>query len=68
MVYSSVSSALNALPAIIIEDYVKPYRPGLSDIKLGYLSKIISLVGGLVSFALIFVIALIGNVLPVRIK
>lgn len=47
---------------------MKPYRPGLSDIKLGYLSKVISAVGGMVSFALIFVIAAVGNILPVRIR
>lgn len=61
---SSVSASLNALPAIIIEDYVKPFRPGLSELKLGYLSKIISGVGGMLSFCLIFVIAAVGNILP----
>ncbi|XP_021948921.1 sodium-coupled monocarboxylate transporter 1 [Folsomia candida] len=61
---SSVSSALNALPAIIVEDYVKPFKPGLSDLKLGYISKLISAVGGLLSFSLIFVIAAVGNILP----
>ncbi|ODN05898.1 Sodium-coupled monocarboxylate transporter 2 [Orchesella cincta] len=38
--------------------------PGISDVKLGYLAKLISAGCGLLSFALIFVIALIGNVLP----
>jgi len=61
---SSVSSALNALPAIIVEDYVKTYRPNLSAVKFGYISKIISGVGGLISFCLIFVIASVGNILP----
>ncbi|XP_035714145.1 sodium-coupled monocarboxylate transporter 1 isoform X2 [Folsomia candida] len=61
---SSVSSALNALPAIIVEDYVKHYRTDLTDRQLGYISKLISAVGGLVSFSLIFVIASAGNILP----
>lgn len=65
--FSSVSSSLNALPAIIVEDYVKPYKPGLSDIKLGYISKVITAVGGMISFCIIFVIAAVGNILPVRI-
>jgi hypothetical protein len=56
---------LNALPAIIVEDYVKPYRPDLSDIKLGYISKIISAVGGLISFGALFLVAAVGNILPV---
>jgi len=54
------------LPAIIVEDYVKPWHPGLSDLKLGYISKIISLVAGLISFCVIFIIASVGNILPVR--
>lgn len=63
--YSSVSSALNALPAIIVEDYVKPFKPELSDMKLGVISKLISAIGGLLSFSLIFVVAAVGNILPV---
>ncbi|ODN05896.1 Sodium-coupled monocarboxylate transporter 2 [Orchesella cincta] len=61
---SSVSSALNAIPAIIVEDYVKSYYPNLTEAKLGYLSKLISGVAGLISFALIFVIAGIGSIVP----
>lgn len=63
-----MSASLNALPAIIVEDYIKPFKPGLSELKLGYISKIISAVGGMVSFTLIFVIASVGNILPVRIE
>lgn len=63
---SSVSSALNALPAIIVEDYVKHYRTDLNDKQLGYISKAISAIGGLLSFSLVFVIAAVGNILPVR--
>lgn len=66
LLLSSVSSSLNALPAIIVEDYVKPFHPGLSAMKLGYISKVITAVGGMVSFTLIFVIAAVGNILPVR--
>lgn len=62
---SSVSSALNAVPAIIVEDYIKLYYPNLSEVRLGYLSKVTSAVVGLISFSLIFVIASIGSIVPV---
>jgi hypothetical protein len=39
---SSVSSALKALPAIIVEEYVKPMNSNLSNVQLGYVSKVIS--------------------------
>ncbi|KAJ6645757.1 Sodium-coupled monocarboxylate transporter 1 [Pseudolycoriella hygida] len=61
---SSVSSSLNALPAIIVEDYIKPAKPHLSPVRLGFISKIISAVGGMLSFTLIFAIAAVGNILP----
>lgn len=63
---STVSSALNSLAAVVTEDYVKKYKPNLSEVKLGLVSKIVSLVGGIISFALLFAIAAVGNILPVR--
>jgi hypothetical protein len=64
LITSSVSSALNALPAIIVEEYVKPMKPKLSNVQLGYVSKVISAVCGLISFCIIFIIASVGNILP----
>lgn len=62
---STVSSALNSLTAILVEDYVKMFRPGLDQIKLGYISKIVSTVSGLIAFGLVFVIAVVNETIQI---
>ncbi|OXA58926.1 Sodium-coupled monocarboxylate transporter 1 [Folsomia candida] len=62
---SSVSSALNALSAIITEDYVKKWRPNYKDAQLARISKIVSVVGGILSFAFVFVAELMGDIFPI---
>ncbi|KAJ6648014.1 Sodium-coupled monocarboxylate transporter 1, partial [Pseudolycoriella hygida] len=57
---STVSSCLNSLTALITEDFVKKYRPEWDEIKLGYVSKIISTVTGLIAFALVFVVRILN--------
>lgn len=63
--HSSVSSALNALSAIITEDYVKKWRPNYKDAQLARISKIVSVVGGILSFAFVFVAELMGDIFPI---
>jgi Na+/proline symporter len=60
-----VSSALNALSAIITEDYVKKWRPNLKDAQLARISKLVSVVGGCLAFAFVFVAELMGDIFPV---
>ncbi|KAG4068534.1 hypothetical protein HA402_004875 [Bradysia odoriphaga] len=62
---STVSSALNSLTALITEDFVKHYRPQWDEIKLGYTSKIISTVTGLISFALVFVVRILNRTINI---
>jgi sodium-coupled monocarboxylate transporter 8/12 len=62
---STVSSALNSLTAILVEDYVKVYRPGLDQVRLGWLSKIVSTASGLVAFGLVFVIAVVNETIQI---
>ncbi|CAG7709869.1 unnamed protein product, partial [Allacma fusca] len=59
---SSVSSGLNALAAIITEDYIKKWVPDISDSRLSTIAKIISVVCGLLSFGFIFAAEQMGNV------
>jgi len=58
---STVSSALNSLTAIITEDFVKHYRPELSEERLGWISKMISVGSGVIAFVLVFPIAFINE-------
>jgi hypothetical protein len=60
-----VSSSLDSLQGIIVEEYVKRMKLNLSSVQLGYVSKLVSAVCWLVSFCIIFIIADVGNILPV---
>jgi hypothetical protein len=60
-----VSSALDSLQGIIVEEYVKRMTLNLSNVQLGYVSKLVSAVCWLVSFCIIFIIADVGNIFPV---
>jgi len=61
---STVSSGLNALAAIITEDYVKKWKPYLSDRKLSHISKIICITSGMISFGFLFITEHLGSILP----
>lgn len=63
--YSTVSSALNSLSALITEDFVKRYWPGKSDIVLGNMSKIISVATGLIAFLLVFVMKTVNETIQI---
>ncbi|ODM96987.1 Sodium-coupled monocarboxylate transporter 1 [Orchesella cincta] len=58
---STMSSALNSLTAVITEDFVKHYKPHLSDEKLGFVSKLISITVGMIAFGLVFVIKIVNK-------
>lgn len=62
---SSVSSGLNALAAIITEDYVKRIKPDASVRFLFNLSRAICVVSGILSFAFVFIARGMGDIFPV---
>jgi len=63
--YSTVSSGLNSLAAITLEDYVRYFYPHLEDRTATKISKILAIVYGLISFGLVFVAEQLGGVLQV---
>ena len=64
--HSTVSSGLNSLAAIILEDFVRPFCcTNMDDARATKVSKILAVVFGLICFALVFVAAQLGNVLQV---
>lgn len=65
---STLSTVLNALGLIILEDFVRPFYPNLSDLKATRISKTISVTCGLVCFGLVFVISNVKTILDVRIN
>jgi len=58
---STLSSALNSLAAVFLEDIVKSFNPVLSETFQTRVSKIVACVLGVVITGLAFVVPLIGN-------
>lgn len=68
MLRSTVSSGLNSLAAICLEDFVRPFcGRGMSDARATNVSKFLALGFGVLCFGLVFVAAQLGNVLEVSI-
>ncbi|KAK2710322.1 hypothetical protein QYM36_013841 [Artemia franciscana] len=66
---TTVSSGLNSLAAIAMEDFVKPFCfPNLSDRAATNVSKTLAVLFGLICFGLVFVAAQFGNALEVSIS
>ncbi|XP_069191853.1 sodium-coupled monocarboxylate transporter 2 [Procambarus clarkii] len=61
---STISSGLNALAAIVLEDFVRSgCYPGISDNASTLVSRGLCIVFGLITFALVFVAEQLGNIL-----
>lgn len=60
---STVSSSINALAAVTVEDLIKPYFRSLSEKKLSWISKGMSLFYGGVCIAMAAVASLLGGLL-----
>ncbi|KAM9312439.1 sodium-coupled monocarboxylate transporter 1 [Gastrophryne carolinensis] len=60
---STVSSSINALAAVTVEDLIKPFFPSLSETKLSWLSKITSLLYGAVCIGMAGLASLMGALL-----
>ncbi|KAM9388152.1 LOW QUALITY PROTEIN: sodium-coupled monocarboxylate transporter 1 [Phaethornis superciliosus] len=60
---STVSSSINALAAVTVEDLIKPYFPSLSEKKLSWISKGMSLFYGLVCIAMAALASVLGALL-----
>ncbi|XP_053572970.1 sodium-coupled monocarboxylate transporter 1 [Bombina bombina] len=60
---STVSSSINALAAVTVEDLVKPYFKSLTETKLSWISKITSLAYGAVCIAMAALASLMGGLL-----
>ncbi|KAG4077554.1 hypothetical protein HA402_002981 [Bradysia odoriphaga] len=61
---TTLSSGLNALASITTFDYVQKLYPHLTDFKLSLISKINTLVLGMVSYAFVFAVENMGSILP----
>lgn len=55
--YSTLSTILNGLALTILEDFVRPWHPKLSDASSTRISKAISFGMGLTAYALVFLVS-----------
>lgn len=66
---STVSSVLNSLAAICLEDFVRPFcLPHMSDARATNVSKILAVLYGILCFGLVFIVANLGNVLELALS
>ncbi|XP_035707984.1 sodium-coupled monocarboxylate transporter 1 [Folsomia candida] len=62
---STVSSGLNSLASITLEDYVKYFYPNINDRRATNISKISAIIYGLLSFGLVFIAEKLGGIFDV---
>ncbi|KAE8615071.1 hypothetical protein XENTR_v10008401 [Xenopus tropicalis] len=60
---STVSSSINALAAVTVEDLIKPYFRSLSETKMSWISKGTSLIYGAICIAMAGLASLMGGLL-----
>ncbi|KAK3574886.1 hypothetical protein QTP86_018352 [Hemibagrus guttatus] len=60
---STVSSSINALVAVTVEDFVKPMWPNLSEKKLSWINRSMSVLFGALCIAMAAVASLMGSIL-----
>ncbi|XP_069485974.1 sodium-coupled monocarboxylate transporter 1-like [Ambystoma mexicanum] len=60
---STVSSSINALAAVTVEDYIKPFFKTCSEKKMSYISKLLSLFFGVVCIATAGLASTLGGLL-----
>ncbi|XP_035685240.1 sodium-coupled monocarboxylate transporter 1-like [Branchiostoma floridae] len=59
---STMSSGLNALAAVALEDFVKPCFPNLSDERYTWISKVLAMAFGLLTILMAFIASYLGPV------
>lgn len=59
---SSLSTGLNSLSAVFLEDYIKPYRKtALSERQTAIIMRLIVVIVGVLSVILVFVVEFLGH-------
>lgn len=60
---STLSSCLNSVSAVIIEDYIRPFKPNLSEANIIRLSKVLGVACGLLCIGAVAVAQSVGGVM-----
>jgi len=51
---------------VITEDYVKNWKPDMSDANLSRISKLVSVISGVLAFGFVFIAETMGDIFPVN--
>ena len=60
---SALSSGMNSVALVVLEDFIKPFRPNISDKSSVRITKILALVIGIVSFVSVFMVSSVKTIL-----
>lgn len=63
---SSLSTGLNSMAAVVLEDFYKPFFPKLTEFQTDVLVKTVVIVLGILFVGLAFLVEKMGTVLQVR--
>jgi len=66
LIFSTLSTVLNGVSLTMLEDFVRPCFPNLSDVASTRISKSISLIVGLTAYALVFLVSNVETILEVN--
>ena len=62
---STLSSGLNSVPIVIVEDLIRPFKPGMNSSTAVKLNKTVTLIFSCVCFCLVFLAAEVKTILEV---
>lgn len=60
---SALSSGMNSVALVVLEDFIKPFRPNLSDRTAVRITKGLALAVGIICFAAVFMISQVKTIL-----
>ncbi len=66
LIFSTLSSVLNAVALVILEDFIRPFNPTLEEKTATRITKGISLAVGGVGIGLVFIISQVKTILEVQ--
>lgn len=65
-IYSTLSSVLNAVALVVLEDFIRPFFPAMKDQNATRVVKGVSLLFSCLSFSMFFLVAQVKTILDVN--
>ncbi len=65
VLFSSLSSCLSAVALVVLEDFIRPFHPALTEKSATLITKGVSFGVGCVGFGMVFLIAQVKTILDV---